>query len=40
MWRVLRNNKDLGIIETNWLWASNYWFNKSTKEIRYKLEAI
>jgi hypothetical protein len=39
-WRVLKNGKDLGIIESNYSWASNYWRGRCTDEAKYRLVAV
>ena len=39
-WAVYRNGKDLGIIETNFPFASKYWSQKCTHEARYALRPV
>lgn len=37
MWEVMCNNKSIGIIETNYDWASKYWSSKCSKKNKYSL---
>ncbi len=37
MWRVFMNNKPIGILESNYDWASAYWKSRCTDERRFKL---
>lgn len=36
-WRVYKNGKDMGIVETNYDWAVKYYASKTTQNTRYKL---
>jgi hypothetical protein len=36
-WRVFMNGKDLGIVESNFAWASVYWKSRCTDDRKFKL---
>ena len=33
MWKVYKNGKFLGVVETNWEWASKYWAGRKGCEL-------
>lgn len=39
-WKVYRNGKDLGIVESNYRYASQYWKSRATSDNKYKLIPI
>lgn len=40
MWKVYRNGKYLGIIETNHAWAKQYWSKRCTDDSKYTLVEV
>jgi hypothetical protein len=40
MWEVFLNKRSLGIIETNWPWASRYWSQRCSKDQRFVLKPL